>query len=109
MARPNSIFGTGFGIFLGLIFIVALVAQIMLAIRRFHDLNFSGWWCLAYFFALWIGNTLDRIINDNTENLFLLIFCLVLNLIVFISSLVLIFKRGTAGANKYGADPLENS
>ena len=43
MARPNSTLGTGFGIFLGFIFIVALVAQIMLAVRRLHDLNFNGW------------------------------------------------------------------
>ena len=31
--------------------IIALIAQIMLAIRRLHDLNFSGWWYLAYFYS----------------------------------------------------------
>lgn len=55
------------------------VGSIMIAIRRLHDLNRSGWFLLAVIIPI-------------------------LNVILGIY--MLCFK-GTDGANKYGADPLE--
>ena len=54
------------------------VAAIMLTIRRWHDTNHSGWWCLISFIPI--------------INLYALY--------------MLYFKKGTEGANDFGADPL---
>lgn len=55
------------------------LGSIMIAIRRLHDLNRSGWFLLAGIIP-------------------------VLNVILVI---YMLFFKGTDGANKYGADPLE--
>lgn len=67
---------------LGVLFycLFMIVPSVMLAVRRLHDLNKSGWYYLAIF-------------------------------VPFVNlpfSLYVIFAPGTVGANKYGADPLEN-
>ncbi|WP_288831822.1 DUF805 domain-containing protein [uncultured Megasphaera sp.] len=54
------------------------IVSILLTIRRFHDLNRSGWYTLLGFIP---------IVN-------------------FVVSLYLLCKRGTEGENKYGPDPL---
>ena len=48
-----------------------------LAVRRFHDLNASGWWVLLSFLPF--GQVII---------------------------LWLMFKKGTSGINKYGEEPL---
>lgn len=94
------------GILLALLFIIAIIVQFMLAVRRLHDLNLSGLWYLAYILLIGIGNITDNI-GAKGNNSGLLMFSVVCNLSVTIASLFLIFKRGTVGYNKYGADPLE--
>ena len=59
--------------------IIAFVGNIMLSIRRLHDLNKSGW-----FLLIWLIPFVNII--------FLLYMCL---------------APGTVGYNKYGADPLQ--
>ena len=60
--------------------IAAAVGNIMISIRRLHDLNRSGW--------------------------FILIFCIPYVDVLF--GLYLLFFKGTNGYNKYGPDPLIN-
>ncbi len=55
------------------------IPAIMLNIRRLHDLDRTGWWCLALLIPL--------------ANLALAVY--------------LLFFEGTKGPNKYGPDPLE--
>ena len=62
-----------------LINVAAIVIQIMLGIRRTHDIGKSGWW----------------------------MFLIVVPLVNIIWGLVLIFKKGDNGMNEYGIDPLE--
>ncbi|TCS81401.1 DUF805 domain-containing protein [Pectinatus cerevisiiphilus] len=61
------------------IYIPASVLQIMLSIRRCHDINKSGW------FMLW---SLVPIAN-------------------IIISFILLLKPGTSGPNRFGPDPLQ--
>lgn len=63
----------------GIISIVAGVSNIMLTIRRLHDMNKSGWW-------------------------FLLFFIPIVNVIFY---LYVYLKKGTTGPNDYGPDPLD--
>lgn len=62
------------------VLILCVVACACLTIRRFHDLNRSGW-------------------------LYFLTFIPLLNIIL---GFYLVFVRGTCGMNRYGPDPLEN-
>ena len=55
------------------------VGSIMVAIRRLHDLNRSGWFMIAAFVPI-------------------------VNVIL---GIYMLFFKGTPGPNKYGADPLE--
>ena len=67
--------------------LVNFIPDIMLRIRRFHDLDKSGWLVLVFF------------ISGNLPLAGLNVLAGLVNLIWFIF-------RGTSGSNKYGADPL---
>ena len=60
------------------VIIIAVIYSLSLMTRRFHDINRSGWWSIAGLIPL-------------------------LNVI---AGLVLLFKKGTVGDNKYGEDSL---
>ena len=75
----NAGFSGAFGLFL-LYCLICFVPGVMLAVRRLHDLNLSGWYYLAFLIPV-VG-------------------------VLF--SLYVLFAPGTVGPNKYGADPLEN-
>lgn len=62
-----------------LLCLVVLVPNIMLVIRRLHDLDQPTWWFVGIFIP-------------------------VVNLVL---GLYLLFARGTIGSNQYGPDPLE--
>lgn len=62
-----------------LFLVVFLISSFMLTIRRLHDLNRPGWWCLGTFIPL-------------------------VNLVL---AVYVIFFKGTDGPNDYGPDPLE--
>lgn len=68
--------------------LVTAVASFGVTIRRFHDLNLSGWVYLPF-----------------------LILGLVplLNVIVWIAFIVVMCLKGTTGENKYGNDPTDTS
>lgn len=84
--------GAGFGIMLILIiplylwFLLAGVASVAVTVRRFHDLNLSGW---LYLLALALN------------------FIPFVNFLVWIAVLVLMCLKGTDGPNKYGEDPTQ--
>ncbi len=75
----NIIFALIFGIILMVATLMFAIVNIAVKVRRFHDIDNSGWFCLFL---------LIPIIN-----------------IVFL--LFLIFKKGTLGANRFGDDPLQ--
>lgn len=66
--------------------LVNFLPGIMLSIRRFHDLDRSGWWVLGFFVA---GNIPPISIPSSLGNIIWFIF------------------QGTDGPNKYGPDPLK--
>lgn len=68
-----------FPILLAIIIIAAVIVNLLLKIRRLHDLDRSGWWVL-------------------------IVFAPVAHFLFFV---FLLFWKGTEGPNKYGPDPLE--
>ena len=74
-------------------------------VKRLHDLGWSGWLSIFIIFYSFSGllefsEKASNFVIDN-ENFFL-----ILEVIAGILSLILLFKKGTTGINKYGKDPL---
>lgn len=72
--------GTLFNIVTGIFSVVMGIGNIMLSIRRLHDLNKSGWFMLI----------------------------LLIPVVNLIFAIYMYLAKGTSGENRYGADPLEN-
>lgn len=70
---------------LGIAYLAIIVPMIALSVRRFHDLNQTGWLVLV-FFALGIIP--------------------IVSMVSGIAQLVWFCMKGTVGPNKYGPDPL---
>lgn len=67
------------GLVLGVaVMVVAIIFSLMIAVQRIHDIDKSGWWWLI----------------------------LLVPIVGFIFALILLFKRGTTGDNRFGPDPL---
>lgn len=80
----------------GVIILVCLASQLTLVVRRLHDVEKSNWWLLVPL-ASWVGLFMEN-----------LSFLLVVGIFSLPLCYFLIFKKGTTGANKHGADPLGN-
>lgn len=77
------------------------IATILLAIRRAHDINLTGWSIAVQYIIptpIYLGIAL------NSERLLLLGGFLSIFSLIF--GLILLFYPGTKGVNKYGEDPL---
>ena len=90
-----------FGLLAFIVGMAAFIGQVTLTIRRLHDLNLSGWYYLLY-----IVFSILPAVFYNEESLTMIFIALVFSLVSLILPLFVIFKRGTAGENKYGKDPL---
>lgn len=66
-----------FVIFFLILVFSCFIAAVNMYIKRMRDLNYSGWWVLTYFIP-------------------------VINIVTYI---IMIFKTGTKGKNKYGEEP----
>lgn len=74
------------------IFIIIIFFSLPIIWRRLHDLNLPG--PLAFVIILFIfGNMVPEV-------------DFIFNILLLISSIMLVFVRGTVGSNKYGPDPL---
>ena len=90
-------------------FVVALYPSLAISMKRLHDLNLSGWWCVPAFAPGFISGLADvagLTGPPDSQNLLgsVLLWGSVAVGLVYIA--VLGFLRGTAGPNGYGQDPL---
>lgn len=84
--------------------VAAIVALYILAIKRLHDRNKSGWWTLVF---LWAPGVLDRISNKVAEESALWWMLVLIACALSLWGLIeLGFLRGAKGDNRYGPDPL---
>lgn len=97
----------GVGMVMGLVMAVIgiLYAWICLAVtaKRLHDRELSGWWQFGPIAISFIGSLLTLAISPVLGGVFSII-SIIGSLIIFI---ICGFLKGTTGANKYGADPLQ--
>ena len=83
------------------------LVSLLLEIGRFHDLNWSGW-MIVVFNAIGLAAVAGILLFWLTVSPAIAFIALLVAGIVSVAfSLYLIFKRGTVGPNRFGADPLE--
>ncbi len=93
--------------------LITLPALICVSVRRLHDINLSGWWVLFYYLLfipsvivvgilVIVGSIAFNFISLDDSSVLLGIawFGALITPIYFLS------KKGTAGDNRFGADPL---
>ncbi len=80
------------------VYIPLIIAGISLMVRRLHDMNMSGWWAVlsvgAFLGGTDFGNTGMNLIAS------------ALGVVAQMFNIVLLVRRGTRGANRYGEDPI---
>lgn len=76
-----------------------MIPALTVGIRRLHDVGRSGWWMAAF----WGIDILIRLVAMPEAGLTILA---VVNLALALVLLFWFVKRGTAGENRYGPDPL---
>lgn len=84
ISHAKSIVSIGGVVGLIALFLPLIVSGSFLAIRRLHDLNFSGWYWLLFFALSQIGG------------------------LGLLAHLFLMCKKGTKGANRFGDDPIQD-
>lgn len=82
----------------GLMTIWMLWRLIMTYVKRAHDLGWSGWIAIPVVVFYEILNIQAFEMPETLQ--------LISTILIFILSLIFLFKRGTKGVNKYGKDPL---
>lgn len=75
----------------------------LIAVRRLHDLNLSGWWYLL-FILCYVALHLAAF----TGHYQLIISVAIFALIFYIAIIVLLAWPGTKGANRFGINPIED-
>lgn len=84
--------------------LVTLVCVLALAIKRLHDRNKSGWWALPF---IVIPGILDRLSDRIPEETPMWWAIVLIAAALSLWGLIEIgFRKGTAGDNAYGPDPL---
>lgn len=83
------------------LFVFSFVASIAVTWRRFHDMNLSGWWYLAF---LVYGLVVDILLELPTISETLDIIIISAGLLNIVLIILVFTKRGTKGENRYGDD-----
>ncbi len=99
--------GIGFAIF-GLISLALLIPTIAVQVRRLHDIDWSGWWVMAYYgpyLAALVLSILALSTNTPTLQIVSVVFSL-MSWLAVIMLIVLYCLPGTVGPNRFGGDPL---
>jgi uncharacterized membrane protein YhaH (DUF805 family) len=92
--------GIGYVLILLVIYVPMVISGVMVGIKRLHDRDKSGWWLLVFYLLPAVLGWLSDSISGG-------VILSLASLAVSIWGLVeLGFLRGTAGANRFGPDPL---
>jgi uncharacterized membrane protein YhaH (DUF805 family) len=102
----------GLGVLSTLFALAVLLPTLAVAVRRLHDTNHSGWWILAPVLAYVVAGIAVAIAvaaGAGPVVLALLGLGFIAGGILAIVLLVFYVKKGTAGPNSFGPDPLGQS
>ena len=108
----------------GLYALAVLLPSLAVTVRRLHDTARPAWWLLIYLAVIlvWIIGAIILAVSIGVDDPDLLettafqdwpgyttymVVCILLSLAGAVAMIVLCAQRGTAGPNRYGADPLQ--
>tara|TARA_X000000368_G_scaffold304570_1_gene242912 strand:- start:1062 stop:1523 length:462 start_codon:yes stop_codon:yes gene_type:complete len=94
LSNPEAFLAKSLTSWFGIAFIVTLIPSISISVRRFHDINMSGWWYVA----------LQIVPSVLGQYIFIFSFISVIALFVY---LYFMCSEG-GGDNQYGTNPLHN-
>jgi uncharacterized membrane protein YhaH (DUF805 family) len=102
-----AIFGPAVGgIVYAVLYIPFLVLAVFTGIKRSHDMNWSGWTLLIPIVpAIGLG-AISATLNPNNQSM---VIVMLVALVLSLSGLIWVFKKGAEGSNDYGAPPPPNS
>lgn len=121
IATGSGIFSAGIGG--SIIDLVLLLPTLAIWVRRLHDINRTGWWSLFLFVSVispWIPPYYMHVLLATPNGEFPTVlgyaftvlkfaFILLLALVTMIIALIVGYKRGTVGPNRYGPVPLASA
>ena len=106
----------------GIYSLAVLLPSLAVTVRRLHDTNRPAWWLLIYLavFLAWViggiilavsigiddPDVLETDFQDWPGYTAYIIGCILFSLAGAVTMIVICAQRGTAGANRYGPDPL---
>jgi uncharacterized membrane protein YhaH (DUF805 family) len=97
---------TAGGIVYAVLYIPFLVLAVFTGIKRSHDMNWSGWTLLIPLVpGFGLGGISATFDPNNSSRVIVMLSALILSL----SGLIWMFKKGTEGSNDYGAPPPPNT
>ena len=94
LSNPEAFLAKSLTSWFGIAFIVTLIPSISISVRRFHDINMSGWWYVA----------LQIVPSVLGQYIFIFSFISVIALFAY---LYFMCSEG-GGDNQYGTNPLHN-
>ena len=107
----------------GIYSLAVLLPSLAVTVRRLHDTNRPAWWLLIYLaiFLAWViggiilavsigiddPDALESDIQEWPGYTAYIIACILFSLAGAVTMIIICAQRGTAGANRYGPDPLQ--
>jgi uncharacterized membrane protein YhaH (DUF805 family) len=91
-----------------IVWVGTIVSSFMVAIRRLHDRDKSGWWVVTFYVLPGLLSAVADGLREQSTGLAVVLY--VTSLAITIWAIVeLGFLRGTDGANRFGSDPLRGA
>ena len=92
--------------------IITLSPLVSVTIRRLHDIKLSAWWIVYYFlfvcFTYILNFTFEETISKDSAWAVVILGAIfgIIMIAGLVSPIIVPFIKGTAGDNRFGADPL---
>ena len=100
--EPSSLLSNLYGL-------VTFLPVISVGVRRLHDINRSGWWYLVFSISLFFSLLFGFIQLLSKGNFAYGALGFAVSFIIAVSMIVAFCKKGTAGDNRFGPDPLQEN
>lgn len=116
----SVIFGSGSSLIGNIIGLILLVPNFSVSVRRFHDIDKSGWLALYMYLSVFAGALpffitgldipiLNSLLPDDGLSAIFSIFVVSFIICIVVASywIRLLSRKGTVGDNRFGPDPLQ--
>lgn len=86
--------------------IIIFIPSLAISVKRWHDLNYSGWFGVITFAVALVATTINGYLVEHPNDVFLTVLLILSGLYGLWAFILLGCTRGTLQGNRYGLDPL---